>query len=311
MASQQHRSVLLAGAGAAATVAALYGYWYRAAHRAPEADAAEASSAAAAASSSAAASSDAPAGAPGLPAGVAAPALAAGDAAAIAARLGFVPTNLLRVAARDGGGAPRVLELYPLRRSDPGGRRRPAKGVQPWPTTFWLVDGNLSDRLAALERRGYVGRLERRLASAGGADAAAARAAHAAAGEARWAALTDADRALARARGWEPALRGVGVAGMRLASSVKCLHAYYAFHLGARDAPGVAGVAGAWGPVGGWIHDLLERRADEADLGGGGDGDDAPLDTGRAGGRDRRWRRERERAALDARRRDRCAPCAA
>ena len=101
---------------------------------------------------------------------MAAPALAAGDAAAIAARLGFVPTNLLRVAARDGAGSPRVLELYPLRRSDPGGRRRPAKGVQPWPTTFWLVDGALSDRLAALERRGHVGRLERRLASAGGAD---------------------------------------------------------------------------------------------------------------------------------------------
>ena len=132
-----------------------------------------------------------------------------------------------------------------------------------------------------------------------------------AAGEERWAALTDADRALARARGWEPALRRVGVAGMRLASSVKCLHAYYAFHLGARDAPGVGGVAGAWGPVGGWIHDLLERRADEADLGDGDGGDDAPLDRGRAGGRDRRWRRERERAALDARRRDRCAPCAA
>ena len=239
----------------------------------------------------------------GLPDGVDAPTLLPGDATRIRARLGFLPSNLVSIPSRGADGAPTVVELYPLKRCDAAeadrkSRRRGFAGaVSPWPTTFWLIDDALAARLSKLELRGWVGRLERRL-DGDAAAAARADAAHALAGERRWAALTPADAALAAARSWEPALRAVGVAGTKSARAVKCLHAAYGFYLGTRSAPGVGGVSGAWSPVGEWIHDLLERRVDDDD---GDDDDDAPLeerDPNREGGRDRRWRREaRARAA--------------
>ena len=110
-----------------------------------------------------------------------------------------------------------MLELYSLKRQpveERAPRRRGAAGpVQPWPTT-WFVDESLSARIAALEAKGWVGRLERRL----NADPNAlqeAEAAHAAVGMERWAALTESDRQLAEERGWQKALRDVGIAGIQ------------------------------------------------------------------------------------------------
>lgn len=247
-----------------------------------------------------------------LPAGVAFCALSEADASAIRGRLGFVPTNLVEVPARDAAGAPRVLRIYPLKRCGAEDEKRKSRRrgfagrVQPWPTTYWLVDAALSDRLSRLELKGWVGRLERRLRRSDGATIDRADKVHALAGAQRWAQLTDADRALATDRGWEKALRDVGVAGMKHSRAVKCLHACYAFHLGTRDLPGVDGIVGNWSPIGDWIHDLLDRRVDERDDdddASDGDGDDdAPLGPGapgphvldhdRAGGRDRRWRKK-------------------
>ena len=77
-----------------------------------------------------------------LPDGMEPPELSEDVAAVIRARLGFVPTNLLRVPACDA--RPAVLELYPLKRQpveERAPRRRGAAGpVQPWPTTYWFVD---------------------------------------------------------------------------------------------------------------------------------------------------------------------------
>ena len=91
-----------------------------------------------------------------LPDGVSPPQLDEDVAAVIRARLGFVPTNLLRVHTIEQ--RPAVLELYPLRRQpveERAPRRRGASGpIQPWPTTFWFVDESLSARIAALEARG-------------------------------------------------------------------------------------------------------------------------------------------------------------
>ena len=188
-----------------------------------------------------------------LPDGVAPPELDQDVAKVIRARLGFVPTNLLRVHTCDA--RPAVLELYPLRRQpveERAPRRRGASGpVQPWPTTYWFVDESLSARIAALEARGWVGRLERRL---NGDEEAlrAAEAAHAAAGLERWAALTAEDRVLAESRGWQKALRDVGIAGIKSARKVKCLHAQYAHFIGAAVVS----------PVGRWIGELLDDGMD-------------------------------------------------
>ena len=219
-----------------------------------------------------------------LPDGVAAPELADNVAAVIRARLGFVPTNLLRVHTIEQ--RPAVLELYPLKRQpveERAPRRRGAAGpVQPWPTTFWFVDELLSARIAALEARGWVGRLERRL---NGDEKALqeAEAAHAAAGMERWAALTESDRQLAEERGWQKALRDVGIAGIQSARKVKCLHAQYAHYVGAAVVS----------PVGRWIGELLDD---------GMDSKEAPVeecvvavvddDAPKLGGRDRAHKRE-------------------
>ena len=159
------------------------------------------------------------------------------------------------------------------------------------------MDAALATRLAALEERGWVGRLERRLANADAATQSRADAAHAAAGTNRWAALTEEDRALADARGWATPLRA-GVAGIRSSRAIKCLHAQYGYHLGVSE--------GSRSPVGDWIAELLASRADEAPADDAeeedGAADAAPVNDGGGasttppiepsmGGRDRRWKR--------------------
>ena len=102
-----------------------------------------------------------------LPDGVAAPELADNVAAVIRARLGFVPTNLLRVHTIEQ--RPAVLELYPLKRQpveERAPRRRGAAGpVQPWPTTYWFVDELLSARIAALEAQRLTTKLDPNLSA--------------------------------------------------------------------------------------------------------------------------------------------------
>jgi hypothetical protein len=206
----------------------------------------------------------------GLPAGVEPPSLSVEDCAAIRSRFGFLPPNMISVAARDSvTGIPTVIELYPLKRCDPeeeqrDSRRRGYAGlVQPWPTTFWLMDEALSVRLSKLELKGWVERLERRLNESDEEALQRADAVHDLYGRRRWEQLTDADRALCEERKWRPALRDVGVAGMKHSRAVKCLHAQYGFYLGTRTLAGVDGLFGKWSEVGEWIHDLLERNVDE------------------------------------------------
>lgn len=209
----------------------------------------------------------------GLPAGVEPPSLSAEDCTAIRSRFGFLPPNMISVAARDPvSGTPLAIELYPLKRCDPeeeGGRDSRRRGyaglVQPWPTTFWLMDEALSVRLSKLELKGWVDRLERRLNDGDEEMLRRADEVHDLYGARRWGQLTDDDRALCEERKWRSALRDVGVAGMKHSRAVKCLHAQYGFFLGTRTLPGVDGQVGKWSEVGEWIHDLLERNMDEVE----------------------------------------------
>ena len=69
--------------------------------------------------------------------------------------------------------------------------------------------------------------------------------------EERWGMLLEEDRALARERGWEAAIREVGIAGIDSEvdpGNIKCLHTHYAHWLGR---------GGAGNLVGEWVHERL------------------------------------------------------
>ncbi|MEM1097759.1 MAG: DUF501 domain-containing protein [Planctomycetota bacterium] len=113
--------------------------------------------------------------------------------------------------------------------------KRVGNRVEPFPTIYWLRDGELHREVADLERRGWIKQLEARVAK----DAALASdlaADHGRYASARWAMLTEAERDFVAERGWVQALRDRGVGGVEDASKIKCLHAHVAHALSDRAA---------------------------------------------------------------------------
>ena len=90
------------------------------------------------------------------------------DLACVTHQLGFTPSNLVHIAARDARtGEPTVVLLYPLTRPAPERRRGGAdKDWEPFPTTFWLTCPALKARVSALEDARWVEKIEKRLAEA-------------------------------------------------------------------------------------------------------------------------------------------------
>jgi hypothetical protein len=139
------------------------------------------------------------------------------DVARITELLGRPPRAEFTVVVRDRAGMPVVIRNAPF--LDDG---------TPLPTTYWLVDPDLSRAVARLEADGGV-----RVAQAA-VDDDALEAAHARYAAERDAAI-DAQRTGPRPFG--------GVGGTRV--GVKCLHAHYAYHLAGGDDPVGAWVAAA------------------------------------------------------------------
>ena len=147
------------------------------------------------------------------------------DVARVSALIGRVPRAEFTVAVRDAAGEPVVIRNAPF--LDDG---------TPLPTTYWLVDPDLSRAIARLEAEGGV----RAAQEAVDADAiAAAHARYAAERDARIAAAHDGPRPFG------------GVGGTRI--GVKCLHAHYAYRL-----------AGGDDPVGAWVADALAGTGEPA-----------------------------------------------
>ncbi|MEM7577624.1 MAG: DUF501 domain-containing protein [Planctomycetota bacterium] len=118
--------------------------------------------------------------------------------------------------------------------------------IEPFPTTYWLRDGDLHRAVADLERQGWIKRLEKRVAGDEGF-AAFLKADHARYAAARWAMLDLEQRTLVTRRGWVEALRDRGVGGVADFTKVKCLHAHVAHALADRAADSeVINVTGAW-----------------------------------------------------------------
>ncbi len=146
------------------------------------------------------------------------PPASAADVDAVRARIGREPTTEFEVVVRGADGAPVVVRNDPL-----------ARDGRPMPTRFWLVDPEISVRVARLEAAGGVRAAEATV------DPVELAAAHDAYARERDAAIP------ADHRGPRP-FGGVG--GTR--RGVKCLHAHYAWFL-----------AGGDDPVGRWVDDRL------------------------------------------------------
>jgi uncharacterized protein len=140
------------------------------------------------------------------------------DVEALTQLLGRPPRAEFEVVVRNASGAPAVIRNAPL--LDDG---------TPMPTRYWLVDRDLSVRVARLESEGGVRAAERAV------DADELRAAHDRYARERDAALPP-GHAGPRPSG--------GVGGTR--TGVKCLHAHYAYSL-----------AGGDDPVGRWVEQHL------------------------------------------------------
>lgn len=152
-------------------------------------------------------------------------------------------------------GKPAVLACYPLRvtgqatasegthasrREIRGGSKRKWQddAPAPWPNFLWLCEPTLTLRAGRLEHLGLVQQFQEEVGT-NATFAAELAAAHKAYGDARWAALTDADREYCESRhtSFPAVLRDTGVGGLRFASQVKCLHAHLAHTLAGGDNP--------------------------------------------------------------------------
>ncbi|KAE9109759.1 hypothetical protein PF010_g11418 [Phytophthora fragariae] len=187
----------------------------------------------------------------------------AADVAQVREELGYVPNNLVRVAAfvaGDGSGRtsraresaeqrPATLLLYPLRSAEDAYKKKQRAKVEPFPTIYWLSSTELKARVSALEDQQLVLALQRRL-DADDPAKQKMKQSHREYAEQRWLMMTPRDLELVKGRRWEFFLRDVGIAGIREYTNVKCLHTHYAHYLATGN-----------NLVGEWVQELLDSAA--------------------------------------------------
>ncbi|EQC33108.1 hypothetical protein SDRG_09096 [Saprolegnia diclina VS20] len=175
---------------------------------------------------------------------------------AIERNLGYVPTNLITVAAfhesDEHGHEPAVLKLYPLRNCMDAYKKHERAYIEPFPTTFWLASTELKEKVSVLEGMGFVDIFTERLTSNPEYLEAMAMA-HQSYADLRYGLLTPRDMAIVEAKGWQRALKHVGIAGIRNRASVKCLHTHYAHYLATKT-----------NIVGAWVQEALDDLAVQA-----------------------------------------------
>lgn len=142
------------------------------------------------------------------------------DKESLVEMLGFVPSNLYMVRARDPvTKAPQSCLMYPLSNT-----ARQEK-LEPFPTICWLTCTKLKSKVSALEGDGWIQKFEQRLRENMGTYGKRMVAAHRLYARYRTAMLTDPHREVVRQNGWEAALgENRGVAG--ITNNFAHLHSY-------------------------------------------------------------------------------------
>ena len=142
------------------------------------------------------------------------------DKESLVQMLGFVPSNLYMVRARDPATkAPQACLMYPLSNT-----ARQEK-LEPFPTICWLTCTKLKGKVSALEGDGWVQKFEHRLRENTGTHGKRMVAAHRLYARYRTSMLTEPDRETVRQNGWGAALgENRGVAG--ITNNFAHLHSY-------------------------------------------------------------------------------------
>lgn len=150
----------------------------------------------------------------------------------VTACLGRTPQGVVGVAARRPTGEPTVIINLPLLPH--------VETWQPFPTLYWLVDPDLNQTIADIERKGGVQQIEQAIAQDTDLQAGH-REDNNFYAMARWAVLNDKEKLAAKELGMDEMLEHTGVGGVANHDTVKCLHAQYAFHLARRETGTTAG----------------------------------------------------------------------
>jgi len=140
----------------------------------------------------------------------------------IHAQIGRAPRGVLSVETRCPVGHPQVIKVYPLLENP--------KGLEPFPTLFWLTCPNLIEQIARLEHRGWIQALEQRLLE-NPEDLARYHVDHRRYLNERWETLSSSDRQRIEAAGWKAMYLERGIGGISNWDHIKCLHLQYAHHL--------------------------------------------------------------------------------
>lgn len=138
--------------------------------------------------------------------------------AIIAEQLGRAPRGIDALAATDGEGTPLVLRMAPI------------VDGKPFPTLYWLCSERLKVEISRIEATGVIKQLETRLQQDPDFLAAYHRS-HDAYVAARWACMSEAQKAEVARLGYEGVLTERGIGGIANRDQVRCLHTQYAHHL--------------------------------------------------------------------------------
>jgi hypothetical protein len=160
------------------------------------------------------------------------------DAKHVCLQLGYVPSNIIEVAAKNSAGQPMVALLYGLTNLVENDSSMTA---DPFPTIYWLTSPDLSRAISALETEGWIDKFQRRLDESE-SHANRMYLAHTSYSEQRRTMLSSGHRQLVQDNGWD-FYDTVGIAGMKNYRAVKCLHCHVAHFLG---APQHGNIIGEW-----------------------------------------------------------------
>eukprot|EP01083_Nonionella_stella_P008746 25277_1 len=201
------------------------------------------------------------------------------DAQKVRDQLGYIPSNLVSVAARRSTGDPLVLRTYPL---NGGAKRRKLKAegdLTPFPTHYWFITSNpVSKAVSALEQKGYVAKFESRLMDDPDALHSFIKSHEGYATE-RWDSILPEHKAYIASHSsssrMTQMLQYSGIAGTDFESfsplceeskpaSIKCLHAHYAHYRSQIESSNE--VEYPLNIVGEWIHEELKIQNSDLEL---------------------------------------------